>query len=267
MIFLIQRYLEDRFDASGLADPDQYAVQLANLFFQERVNLTEEDFLSRLHRLRTVFYRRNKELDRKAFERRLLKDLDRKYKKKQRDNPSVFPGGIPDAERARITGKRVTISSLLRGFRRLVEAQGVKSFWVSRTRGELKKYPEEQAQTLLVFYLKTILRGRGLVLREFASGTGFVDMGVVLSRVLHLLELKILADNNFQGIEQLATYMSHEERDQGWLVVFDARIPSEKGPLPSSIAVDGGRINVSSIDINPIAPSKRGLPVQLPARG
>jgi len=83
MIFSIQRYLEDYFNRCGLGDPDQYAVTLARLYDRERCGKTVPAFLSAMKRIRTVFYRTNSHTEREPFERKVLKRLDGKFKKKE----------------------------------------------------------------------------------------------------------------------------------------------------------------------------------------
>jgi hypothetical protein len=92
MIFSIQRCLEDYFNRCGCDDPDLYAVSLAQLFDSERGGKTAPEFLSAMKRIRTVFYKRNNQLQRSTFERKILTFLDSRFKKKdhsssQRQSP------------------------------------------------------------------------------------------------------------------------------------------------------------------------------------
>lgn len=57
----------------------------------------------------------------------------------------------------------------------------------------MRSRPEKIAQGLLAVFAKGVVGSDGLVLREIASGIGFVDVGVSFGGVLHLIELKILA--------------------------------------------------------------------------
>jgi len=82
MLFTIQRFLEDTFERRGLADPDQYAVSVANLYDQRRFTQSRSSFLTTMHGLRTSFFRANTELDRSSFERDLVTLLDRRFQKK-----------------------------------------------------------------------------------------------------------------------------------------------------------------------------------------
>jgi chemotaxis methyl-accepting protein methylase len=83
MIFSVQRYLEEYFNNRGLSDPDQYAVLLAKLYDRERSSKTVTEFLSAMKRIRTVFFRRNANLERDKFNRNILTLLDSKFKKKE----------------------------------------------------------------------------------------------------------------------------------------------------------------------------------------
>jgi len=100
-----------------------------------------------------------------------------------------------------------------------------------------------------------LLHGGGFVLRELESGTGYVDLSIALSRVLHLIEMKVLR-GRLEGVAQLFVYMKQEARHEGWLVVIDARPPNRKGQLPREIKTSAGVVRVIVIDINPISPSR-----------
>ncbi len=104
--------------------------------------------------------------------------------------------------------------------------------------------------------LKGVLDGRGNVLREFASGVGYVDIGIFLS-TLHIVEMKILKTGALVGPAQLDQYLRNEGRTEGWLVVMDARRPDRKPPLPGVVRLTGRRIaHVIVVDINPRPPSR-----------
>lgn len=82
-IFSIQRFLEDYFERRGLSDVDQYAVRVANAYEHLTLGATEVTVATTLGRLRTAFFRRNTDLQRKQFERQLAKVLLRRFKKKR----------------------------------------------------------------------------------------------------------------------------------------------------------------------------------------
>jgi len=82
MIFSLQRYIEDYLVRRSLSDIDQYSVRLANLYDNDRSKSTDQDFLKRMKRIRTVLFLNNTGIDREDFEAALLKQLDSRFKKK-----------------------------------------------------------------------------------------------------------------------------------------------------------------------------------------
>ena len=105
------------------------------------------------------------------------------------------------------------------------------------------------------------LAGRGSAIREAVSGIGFVDVLVTFSSgLVHVIELKVLKGKQIPGPAQLATYMNHRRRREGWLVFFDARKPNGRRAVPAMFKRVSGTIRTVLIDINPVPPSKRGEP-------
>jgi hypothetical protein len=122
----------------------------------------------------------------------------------------------------------------------------------------LKKRPEKLGQELFGVFARTKLAVRGSTIREGTSGIGFVDVLVTFSSgLVHVVELKILKGKDIPGPAQLATYMNHRRRREGWLVFFDARKPNAKQPVPTALERAAGTIRTLLIEINPIPPSKR----------
>lgn len=110
---------------------------------------------------------------------------------------------------------------------------------------------------LAIFLEGTIATaGSGLVLRELSSGIGFVDIGVLFSTTLHLIELKVLV-KRIKGPSQINAYMEIEGRSEGWLLFFDARDHLSRKQIPGSIQAPAGVIRTMVIDINPVAPSRK----------
>jgi hypothetical protein len=258
VVFSIQRFLEDLFARGRHDDPDQYAIALANLYDRRRREGSREDFLGAMRKLRTSFFRVNG-LDRSDFEERLAKLLDQRFKKKLHENPgpgvpAEFETNLRATGRAVQRAKRRSIRALLQGYARSVESSGVEMFWDSRTKGRLKPKPETIARDSLAVAVRLVLGVDGLVLREFQLGTGFVDVGIVMS-ALHIVEMKILTAK-FTGAKQLGHYLRLQGRREGWLVVIDARPPEKKAELPAMVELGGRRrAHVISADINPVAPS------------
>ena len=168
------------------------------------------------------------------------------------------------AERVETSGSRlarlprVTIRKFLEEFKSTIEAEAVNSFWESRTTGRLKNRPEKLGQELFGVFARTKLAVRGSAIREGTSGIGFVDVLVTFSSgLIHVVELKMLKGKDVPGPAQLATYMNHKRRREGWLVFFDARKPSARRPVPRVLKRASGTIRTILVEINPVPPSKQ----------
>ena len=122
----------------------------------------------------------------------------------------------------------------------------------------MKNRPEKLGQELFGVFARTKLAARGSAIREGTSGIGFVDVLVTFSSgLVHVVELKMLKGKDVPGPVQLATYMNHKRRREGWLVFFDARKQSVKRAVPAVFKNGSGMIRTVLIDINPVPPSKR----------
>jgi hypothetical protein len=98
----------------------------------------------------------------------------------------------------------------------------------------LKNRPEKLGQELFGVFARTKLAARGSAIREGTSGIGFVDVLVTFSSgLVHVVELKMLKGKDVPGPVQLATYMNHKRRREGWLVLFDARKRTVKRAVPA----------------------------------
>lgn len=257
MIFEVQHFLEDYFHRRNLSDVDQYAVKLANLYARRRSTEKDSAFVTAMHRLQTVFYKNNPDADRASVERDILRRLDTKFQKKNLAGADPqFSAGF-STERAKLRRlPRRSMAAVLSSFKHAVEARAVDTIWESRAAGKLRPRPEKVAQGLLsVFVMKVVADGGGQLLRELASGVGFVDVVVMFGAVPHLVEMKILR-GTFTGVAQLQAYMKTEKRTHGWLVVFDARAHGKRPALPTVIPTKAGTIRVVVIDVNPLPPSR-----------
>ncbi len=252
-VFSVQRFLEDHLERRGLTDVDDYAIRAANLFERVGATASQETIARELGRIHTAFFRRNQSLDRRDFEIRLAATLRRRFQKKK-GNPDFarFRRGLGQA-RVRLRTHARSITSLLSEFKKAVEARAIDTFWVARRRNRLRSKPEKIAQGLLAVFAKAVVGNDGIVIREVASGIGFVDVAVSFGGPLHLIELKILK-GRVVGASQLATYMSTEGRPIGWLVLVDVRLNSDGGALPAKINVPEGLIKILRIYVNPRAP-------------
>lgn len=136
-----------------------------------------------------------------------------------------------------------------------MESEAVNSFWESRTKGKLAKKAEKRGQEILGVFARGKLASKGAAIREAASGIGFVDVLLKFSSgLLHVVELKMLKGHDVPGTAQLAKYMSHLNRSEGWLVFFDARKANQKTTIPASFKTAAGTIRTVVIDINPVPP-------------
>ena len=252
MIFSVQRYLEDHFDRRGLSDVDQYAIRLANAFEEISGSATKDDLVRRIGRIRTVFFRRNQGIDRKQFEKQLAASLFSGFKKKSDPFFRAYEASLTSTH-SKLRSKRRSIAILLSEFKLSVEAKGIDAFWESRKKHRLRSRPEKIGQALLAVFAKAVVSNNGLVLREIASGIGFVDLGISFGKSLHLIEMKVVT-KKFIGAQQLATYMKTEGRTQGWLVLIDARKSNARTTIPPAVKTHAGFIKTVLVDVNPLAP-------------
>jgi hypothetical protein len=104
-------------------------------------------------------------------------------------------------------------------------------------------------------FARAKLAAKGAAIREAVSGVGFVDVLLKFSSgLLHVVELKMLKGSDVPGTAQLAKYMTHMNRNEGWLVFFDARKMNRKTKIPASFKTAAGAIRTVVIDINPVPP-------------
>jgi hypothetical protein len=255
MLFSIQTYLEEYISKRNMIDSDGYAIKLANLYFYYRSKITDEQFLSKVAHIRTVLFLNNGVTHRKEFEHTLIRRLDNKYKKKLTNNNQDFPGGT-QLESVKLQQlPKLTIENVLEEFCDAVEARGIDAFWESRVQGRLRRKPEKIGQALFSLFTKgAIINRPGIVLREFQSGIGFVDVGIIFASTLHLIEIKVI-NSNFTGLNQLEQYMKTEKRKEGSLLIFDSRKPDSKVDIPKIIRTSSGIVKTYKVDINPIPPS------------
>ncbi len=108
------------------------------------------------------------------------------------------------------------------------------SFWRQHAESFLHRQPysEPAAQLILMAYLQRIVNGGGTIDREYAAGSGRIDLCVrwplpdgTLQRFA--LELKVWrhgrGDPLKEGLAQLGCYLDRLGLDQGTLVIFDQR--------------------------------------------
>jgi hypothetical protein len=124
--------------------------------------------------------------------------------------------------------------------RRDVLLDEFRTFWCQHAEFFLERQPYTEAAAQLVFmaYLQRVVNGGGFIDREYAVGSGRIDLCVRWPRPgeveLWAMELKVWRNGRPdplpEGLEQLSAYLDRLGLDQGTLVLFDGR--SEAPPLP-----------------------------------
>ena len=158
---------------------------------------------------------------------------------------SVLEESLPVSRGAYVAGDgRLRFDALLEDFR---------AFWCENGEAFLGRAPYSEAAAQLVFmaFLHKIVNGGGFIDREYAVGSGCVDL---LIRWPHpggverfALEIKVWRDSRPdplpEGLTQLGAYLERLELGEGTLLLFDGR--SGAPPLPGRCASqereEGGR--------------------------
>ncbi|MFM7326024.1 MAG: ATP-binding protein, partial [Nodosilinea sp.] len=128
--------------------------------------------------------------------------------------------------------------------------QAFLDFWRQHGQPLLKStpYPEIAPHLVLMAFLHRVVNGGGSLEREYAIGSGRMDICLRYGQVTLGLELKVWKaarpDPLAQGLEQLDRYLAGLGLDQGWLVIFDQRpdLPLlEERTTASVVTSPGGR--------------------------
>ena len=110
------------------------------------------------------------------------------------------------------------------------------------------QYKESGPHLLLMAFLQRIVNAGGRIEREFAVGTGRVDLCVCWRERRYALELKIRRSERTeeQGLKQLSGYLEHLGLSEGHLVLFDRRpeVSWEEKLFHREREVEGRRIAV-----------------------
>jgi hypothetical protein len=113
-------------------------------------------------------------------------------------------------------------------------------FWCQHAEFYLSRQPYSEAAAQLIFmaYLQRIVNGGGAIEREYAVGSGRIDLCVIwpyrggVQR--WAVEMKVWRDGRpdplAEGLSQLSGYLSRLRLDRGTLVLFDGR--SQAVPVP-----------------------------------
>jgi type II secretory pathway predicted ATPase ExeA len=88
-------------------------------------------------------------------------------------------------------------------------------------------YPEIAPHIVLMAFLHRVVNGGGTLEREYAIGSGRMDICLRYGKVTLGMELKVWRDKKSdplkEGLPQLDKYLSGLSLDTGWLVIFDRR--------------------------------------------
>ena len=103
------------------------------------------------------------------------------------------------------------------------------AFWRQHGQPLLKSAPYHEIAPHLVMmaFLHRVANGGGTLEREYAIGTGRMDLCLRYGAVTLGIELKVWRDNKpdplKQGLTQLDRYLAGLNLNEGWLVIFDCR--------------------------------------------
>jgi hypothetical protein len=88
-------------------------------------------------------------------------------------------------------------------------------------------YPEIAPHIVLMAFLHRVVNGGGTLEREYAIGSGRMDICLRYGKVTLAMELKVWADKRpdplKEGLPQIDKYLSGLSLNTGWLVIFDRR--------------------------------------------
>jgi hypothetical protein len=124
------------------------------------------------------------------------------------------------------------------------------NFWRQHGQPLLKStpYPEIAPHLVLMAFLHRVVNGGGSLEREYAIGSGRMDICLRYGEVTLGMELKVWKpgrpDPLAQGLEQLDRYLAGLGLDRGWLVIFDQRPdqpPLEERTTATTVTSPGGR--------------------------
>lgn len=114
-------------------------------------------------------------------------------------------------------------------------------------------YPEIAPHLVLMAFLHRVVNGCGTLEREYAIGSGRMDLCLRYGSVTLGMELKVWRDRQpdplHQGLKQLDKYLSGLNLDSGWLVIFDRReeLPPLSDRTTTEMAISPAGRNITVI--------------------
>ena len=103
------------------------------------------------------------------------------------------------------------------------------AFWQAQGEAMMNtvKYHEAAPTLVLMAYLQRVVNGAGRIEREYAAGSGRMDLLVVHNDVRMAIEVKVWRDKQAnplaEGVLQLDGYLARHALSSGFLVIFDQR--------------------------------------------
>jgi len=103
------------------------------------------------------------------------------------------------------------------------------TFWRRHAEPLMKGAPYHEAAPHIVMmaFLQTVVNGGGRLEREYAAGSGRLDLYLEVKDTKMAIELKMWRPNESdpldEGLEQIDEYLASLSLDKGWLVIFDRR--------------------------------------------
>jgi len=102
-------------------------------------------------------------------------------------------------------------------------------FWLNHGEPMMKTvaYHEAAPTLVLMAYLQRVINGMGRIEREYAAGSGRMDLYVEHGGIGMVIEIKVWRDKRpdplIEGLEQIERYLARMKLDEGFLVLFDQR--------------------------------------------
>lgn len=124
------------------------------------------------------------------------------------------------------------------------------AFWRQHGQPLLKgaPYTEIAPHLVMMAFLHRVVNGEGTLEREYAIGSGRMDLCLRYRNVVVAMELKVWRQNRpdplSAGLKQLDSYLAGLGLQQGWLVIFDQReeqVPIAERTTVEAATTEGGR--------------------------
>ncbi len=134
----------------------------------------------------------------------------------------------------------LNMEALLEAFRQFFRENS--AIWLDKF-----DYKESGPHLLMMAFLQRVINGGGSICREYALGTGRVDLLVIFRKQRIVIELKIGHHPKYiqEGLQQTAKYMDTSNATTGHLVIFDPSNTSwDKKMYRKTEEVQGKKITI-----------------------